>query len=74
MGPRSRRAGGLTAALDRGGRLAAAVTLAAAASGCIAYTVASTAVDVAAGAVSVTADVVTGTVDLVVPDGDDDED
>ena len=41
--------------------------------GCIAYTVAATAVDVTAGAISVTTDVVTGTVDLVVPDGDDDD-
>lgn len=73
MGPSSRRAGDLTRRIERGGRLAAALALAAAGSGCIAYTVASTAVDVAAGAVSVTTDVVTGTVDLVVPDGDDED-
>ena len=50
-------------------RAAAALVLLAMLSGCIAYTVAETAVDVAATAVDVTA----GAVDLVVPDGDRDE-
>ncbi|MGF1660390.1 MAG: hypothetical protein ACFCUS_13265 [Rubrimonas sp.] len=38
--------------------------------GCIAYTVASTAVSVTATAVDATADVVGGAVDLVIPDDD----
>lgn len=50
----------------------AALLLGSATTGCVVYTVASTAVDVGATAVGVTADVIGGAVDLVVPDGDDD--
>ena len=46
---------------------------AAALQGCIAYTVASTAVSVTATAVETTVDVAAGAVDLVTPDGDDDD-
>ncbi|MEM7236724.1 MAG: hypothetical protein AAF317_08955 [Pseudomonadota bacterium] len=48
------------------------LTLCWATSGCIAYTVADTAVDVVATTVETTVDVAAGTVDLVVGDDDDD--
>ena len=53
-------------------RLGFWVIAAAALQGCIAYTVASTAVSVTATAVETTVDVAAGAVDLVTPDGDDD--
>lgn len=53
-------------------RFATFLTLLAALQGCIAYTVASTAVSVTATAVETTADVVGGAVDLVIPEDDDD--
>jgi hypothetical protein len=43
-------------------------------SGCIAYSVASTAVSVTGTAIETTADIVGGTVDLVIPDGEDEDD
>jgi hypothetical protein len=46
------------------------LTLLAPLQGCIAYTVASTAVSVTATAVETTADVVGGAVDLVIPEDD----
>ncbi len=55
-------------------RLAAACAVLFACSGlggCIAYTVASTAVDVTTGVVGTAVDVTTGAVDAVVPDGED---
>jgi hypothetical protein len=55
-------------------RLATLLTLFAALQGCIAYTVASTAVSVTATAVETTADVIGGAVDLAIPDDDDAED
>jgi hypothetical protein len=42
--------------------------------GCIAYSVASTAVDVTTGVVGTAVDVTTGAVDAVIPGGEDDED
>ncbi len=55
-------------------RVAALLALAALPGGCVAYTVASTAVSVTATAVETSADIVGGAVDLVIPDGDDEDD
>jgi hypothetical protein len=43
-------------------------------SGCIAYSVASTAVSVTGTVIETSADVVGGAVDLAIPDGDDEDD
>ncbi|MEM6932734.1 MAG: hypothetical protein AAF526_04025 [Pseudomonadota bacterium] len=56
----------------QGQRLLLALILCGATTGCIAYTVADTAVDVVTTTVETTVDVAAGTVDLVVGDDDDD--
>jgi hypothetical protein len=55
-------------------RFALVLALAATLQGCIAYTVASTAVSVTATAVEATAEVIGGAVDLAIPDGEDGKD
>jgi len=52
-------------------RIAMVALVMAALQGCIAYTVASTAVSVTATAVETTADVIGGAVDLAIPDAED---
>jgi hypothetical protein len=54
-------------------RIAAVLAALATLPGCIAYTVASTAVGVTATAVETAADVVGGAVDLAIPDDDEDD-